>query len=405
LSYFGIGRGLAGSSNDEFGNGRGKIVRCLGLIFSIGVLSTLIGCGTVAAPGEPLVDGNRDPALRLPSGPRSGEPNDRFDDAILAVFDASGVARLQGEISDTDDLDVYAIGRLTVGDRLTITVSTLDVATALDSLVAVFDGDQNLFIDDDDSGDGLDPAIQEFVRHDSETYYVVIGRSRLASRSRQTGSYEIDVRVDPGTVAPAPRGQTVYLDFDGGVSVAPEIGVSTVEPFVAEFIDPQYAGQDDLIKGVIVEVVEANFTGFDLTIVTSDDVAEPESSYALVFLGGFFPPGLEAFGAAVGVDRFNKTPSDVAVIFTEVFRPRAFERPPTAEELGEAIGNVTAHEIGHLLGLNHVSDPTALMDAVSPADVLLEDQEFKRSPLFEEEFFPLGYQDAMLLLSEILGLL
>jgi hypothetical protein len=68
-----------------------------------------------------------------------------------------------------------------------------------------------------------------------------------------------------------------------------------------------------------------------------------------------------------------------------------------------AIGNIVAHEAGHLLGLNHVTDPTALMDGVSPADTFVSDQDFKVAPL-SDDILPIGNQDAPLLLSEIVGL-
>ena len=71
--------------------------------------------------------------------------------------------------------------------------------------------------------------------------------------------------------------------------------------------------------------------------------------------------------------------------------------------LGVAIGNIASHEAGHILGLNHVDDPTALMDAVSPADTFLQNQDFKTAPL-SEQILPIGFQDALLLLAEIVGL-
>jgi hypothetical protein len=71
--------------------------------------------------------------------------------------------------------------------------------------------------------------------------------------------------------------------------------------------------------------------------------------------------------------------------------------------MGVAIGNVASHESGHLLGLNHVHDETALMDEVNPADTFLLDQDFKEAPL-SETIGPFGVQDAFLLLQEILGL-
>ncbi|MCP4248391.1 MAG: matrixin family metalloprotease [bacterium] len=111
-----------------------------------------------------------------------------------------------------------------------------------------------------------------------------------------------------------------------------------------------------------------------------------------------------AFGIAEAVDHYNARHDDMAIIFTESFDPGKFVETPSAEQLGLAIGNIAAHEMGHLLGLNHVDDPVALMDGASPADTFLEDQEFKTGPL-SSDILPIGLQNAARLLSESVGLL
>lgn len=364
-----------------------------------------VGCGVLGPPPGDPIDGNRDPSVQTAVGRTSGEPNDDFPEALVAVFDASGSAALQGVIFDPDDIDVYTLGPLFAGDRIIVDVDTAGGSTGLDVSIALFDAEQNLFLDNDDAGGSLDSFIDEIIRHDSDPYYLLIGPSAFATPSQRTGSYSIDIRVIPDNVVPAPRGQTVFLDFDGGTVSVDSLGVSEIPPFSADEIHPRYAGRTDFMKSVIVDSFRENFEGLDLTVVTSDEVEVPSPDSMIVMFGGFHPPELDAFGVSEQVDHFNADPGDTAVIFTEAFRPHVFSEAPSAEELGVAIGNIAAHEAGHLLGMNHIDDPLALMDAVSPADTFLDDQEFKRGPLFEPEFFPIGYQDAFALLSEILGLL
>ena len=67
-----------------------------------------------------------------------------------------------------------------------------------------------------------------------------------------------------------------------------------------------------------------------------------------------------------------------------------------------AIGNVAAHEVGHLLGLNHVDNINDLMDTTGGPSTLLLNQSFMTSPL-DATIFYIGVQDGPMLLQETLG--
>ena len=192
----------------------------------------------------------------------------------------------------------------------------------------------------------------------------------------------------------------VYLNFNGGIVNDPILGELVANVFSGEAIDPVYAGQTDTIKASIIQTFIDNYRNFDIEVLDSDNDGLPtDVEFSQVYMGGY---DSQIFGVAYGVDLYNQNQGDNAIIFTESFTPSEFTVTPSAAELGVAIGNVAAHEVGHLLGLNHVDDATALMDAVSPTDVLLDDQEFKSAPL-SENIFPIGYQDAADLLLVILG--
>jgi len=135
-------------------------------------------------------------------------------------------------------------------------------------------------------------------------------------------------------------------------------------------------------------------------VLTSDNPPPPGTHVLTVYMGGF---SSTMFGIADNVDLYNADFCDDAIIFSESFKPQIFSADPSLMGLAEAIGNVTAHEAGHLLGLSHVDDDTAIMDDRSAADAFLADQEFKNAPL-SRDIMELGTQDAVMLLTDIVGL-
>lgn len=175
------------------------------------------------------------------------------------------------------------------------------------------------------------------------------------------------------------------------------VGTFDFEPFSARAVGFP-ASQTAPLKELIQQTVEQDFAGYDVTVLTSDDEL-PEQDYSVIHFGGF---DQDLFGISQTIDAYNRNATDEAVIFTESF-VNIFSVSPSLEEMGTALGNVASHEFGHLLGLNHTADPHCLMDAVSPPDSLLADQEFIWTSL-ARAIFPIGTQDSPLLLSETVGL-
>jgi len=369
--------------------------------------SSLAGCGfsvDFPIPQTPGVDGNRDSSAISVLGKTFGEPNDTFADPIVAVFDLNNLARLQGTVEIIGDLDVFLLGPLAPGDLVTVDAATSQ--SDLDVSVGVFDGEGRLVVNNDDRGGNterfLDSYVEWIVRHASDSYYLVVTNSPFASRdSQKTGSYTIDVSVAGGFDVPPPVPQLLMLDFDGGLVNSPGLGQVTIVPFDAAAIDPVYRGQTEAMKRQIRRTIEQNYERFGVTVITSDDPSPEEGvEYSTVFLGGF---SRETFGMAESVDLYNEDYCDDAIVYTESFSLTMFTFVPTVSEMAVAIANVASHEAGHLLGLNHVDDDRALMDDQSPADVFITDQEFMEA-VMSSDIMPIGTQDAVLLLQEIVGL-
>ena len=352
-------------------------------------------CAPTDPPGNETPDDGVDRTLEI-------EPNDSIETATPVTFDESGQARLQGSISpqdDTADTDFYAMGPTDAGDRIVVAVTTSD--SELNAGAAVYDAEGKLF--QLCTAEGADVSCDEVFRHQSDNYYLVVSRESFLDTS--SGSYEIDVSIERGGEIPVPRPQTVLLDFRGTSTTIPNIGPVTVTPFDAGGIDPVYAGQTAIVKQAIVATVEQDFARFDMTILNSDeDSLSTDEPHSTVWFGGFDPAGLGI--ALTGTDFYNADPSDDAVVFTGRFTPDLFTHAPNAEQLGVAIGNITAHEIGHLLGLSHVNESAALMNGYDAPDHLLTDQRFQSDSLAFSVFPGLDFrlqQDAFLLLQETVG--
>jgi hypothetical protein len=247
-------------------------------------------------------------------------------------------------------------------------------------------------------GIDLDSRINQIMRRSSDTYYLAIGSSTFGVT---TGSYRATVEITRGGSPPLPFGQTILLNFAGGSVQITDFGTEPFGEFDSGNIDDIYAGSTREVMNAIVQTVQQNFERFNVNVLRRDPgQADPGGTISVVHFGEF-SSGL--FGIADDVDIFNAVPTDDAIVFTEQFTPDVFSNTPSAAELGLAIGNIAAHETGHLLGLNHVFAADALMDNGNPADSFLLDQEFVKAPL-DTEVFRIGTQDAVLLLAETVGL-
>jgi hypothetical protein len=329
---------------------------------------------------------------------REVEPNNTFALATNSTLRDSA-QKLFGSVDQRGDIDVFDLGPMNVGDMVHIQVGAL--TGTLQPAFALYNQVNELINEDTLTSiisRSASPQIVHVVRANSDPFYLAMSHNVAGFTS---GQYELDITVERGAATPEPASQVVYLNFNGGEIDDVVFGRFDVGPFDAGDIDPLYEGQTEFMIQAIRETVEQNYARFDVIILDSiNDGPPPPENASQILFGGFNDL---AFGAAQDVDLYNQNPNDKAIIFIESFEVHLFNQPPSPAGMAVAIGNVAAHEAGHLLGLHHVRDADAIMDEASPTFTLLADQEFISAPL-STSIFPLGNHNSAALLEVIVGL-
>jgi hypothetical protein len=293
-------------------------------------------------------------------------------------------------------VDVFDLGPCSAGDRIIVSIKP-SAGSPLDPTTAIFDAAQELVALNDDaalSAGRVDSFIDVIVGTGGAHFYLATTRFFFASTG---GAYDASVEIQRGSGVPAPQGQRLLLNFAAGSVVIPDEGSFQFDAFDAQDIDAAYAGLTAQIKTKIVDTVRQNFAATGMQIFTSDDAVQPAEPFSTIHFGSF---SSTKFGVAQAVDAGNRDCCDDGIVFTDDF-DKPFSPRPSADGIAVAIGNVAAHEAGHLLGLNHVADITALMDTTGAASTLLADQEFKTAPL-AQTIFPFGMQNDMALLNRVI---
>ncbi len=346
-------------------------------------LVAMLGLGSLAgcpAPGGDVFDGD----------------NSTFSTATALSFTADGKSDFTARISEPTDLDLFQLGELSPGDRVVIDVR--QTSGDLDPVAAIFDDQENIhaFNDDRESdASNLNPRLDVTIRGRTGSYF--LGVAPFPS-SESSGEYSVSVEITRGGGDAGPVAQIVFLDWAGGDDIRVEnVGVFDIPPFDAERIGP-YFGQTEELKDRIEDYVSERFDGFAVSLLNSDDDQRPGGDHSTVYFGTF---NRRAFGISEQIDTHNVDLRDNSIIFTDSFR-NAFSVTPTLREMAIAIGNTTAHEIGHLLGFVHTRDCDELMDTTCGNDSILAVQTFGRGEI-DDSVFPIGFQDAASLLEWLVG--
>ncbi len=381
------------------------ILRCLPYLpapLLVGLAAA--GCESLALPGaaptEPVPAAHS--ARWFPAPPADAvmlaetEPND--DPASAPVADALPDPGffIDGRITDRDDIDVYALGSIEAGDLISARIET---AGDVYLKAALLDEQQRLLTlrYAERFPDRNAVLLDHSARASGDVCYLAV--AAMGPRSNAVGGYRVGIVWGRGGQAPAPHQQHVLLDFDGNFAADGSLlSDSTIAPFDAATIAPEFAGQTERITADVVALVRDNFTGLEVTVHASLEELAPDTEVSIIHVGGVHDALL---GLADGVDEYNADPTDRAVIYVDAFR-QFMVLEPSAEEIAHALANVITHEIGHLLGLLHTREPASVMDISASMGHLLSQRSFGLHPL-DGAGFPLGQQDGPTRLLQTVG--
>jgi len=318
------------------------------------------------------------------------EPNDDFDQAqtIAKAIDGGSVS---GVIDTENDVDVFDIGTLTKGQIFTVDYRpgnySLGHCNAEGVTVALFDQDNNVAMLSDYLG--CDNALAfTLVIQKTGTYTLAIASvDSLPGQLEYTLDYGID-----GSDVYTKRRQVVYLNYEG----ANDLDFGDEGTFDAEPLDTMFGDDTDVYAAGITDVVREDYAGLNIEILSSREDSEPIGEYTTVHLSG--TDNSELLGLADSIDWYNANLTNHAIVFVGSYADAIADW--TQQQTIQAIGNVTSHELGHVLGLIHTNDSTELMDTTTPMSELDQDQDFHRALIDD---FPIGWEDCAEMLDIIMG--
>jgi len=299
---------------------------------------------------------------------------------------------LTGQLDHEHDYQLYACGPGDAGDRWIVEHPLLWPGDRV--VVALFDENMCLLAR---SGNPASRPLVHVLRRDSPRIFVGV-----TPGCEQPGrSYLLQVRRSAGAAIPRPRPQVAWLNFAGtsNLSVGSYRHLA-FGPFSGALITDAYAADTDEIKTAIAQTVLHNYAAYDLAVLSSDETPVPPADCSIIHFGGISDAQL---GVADNVDGYNADLSQNAVVFARSFAPYETMHL-TPAQMGQMIGNVASHELGHLLGLYHVAEANNLMAEaeVCTAWDLAEEQHFQAADLYPC-VFPTGRLNAARLLEDTLG--
>lgn len=341
------------------------------VIYSMMVVTPLLGCGSGLVP-EDMGGGNFDSQAQ------------RFLDSQLTAISLNGVTELVGEVLDPSHIEDWNLGFMAKGTKIVV-----DLRGDNNNLsVGLFDQDEQVLMISHDRYRSKDPYCILEINEDLQELHLAVSSDPVHDSS---GRYWVTLTHSDGHDFGAVTSQQVVLNFSGASNVSvgnlPAIDVGV---FDAATLDSSWSELTEEMKFIVMDNMVRIYDGLDVEFFFADDPDLPEDEESTwVHFGAKDSTNV---GLADSVDYRNRFKNQKAIVYTQNFA-KYVKHGYDHEDLAQGFANVAAHELGHLLGLNHAGDPAGVMNVSPTVAALLAQQYFVDGPRLADNVFKTGYQD------------
>lgn len=308
-----------------------------------------------------------------------GNSNFSFEDATQAATPVTWTGNTASPSDELetiiapDDIDVYNLGLLPAWTRLDVALDTLMVGSRLQPKMAVFNsaGEMvgSVMFSESPSGDVLlmntDITMRgQVMTTTADTYYLAISDTYpVAPNEQVTGSYDLTVTKTQMT-QPAPSTQVVYVNFNGGVADYLLEYSNRIQAYQQPLSAARFGYDASYTQTLINSVMDTIRQVYqDYSNITFTTVRPMTGQYTTIYVSNNYAWSSGLLGLAQKIDTDNRDHSDQCTVFgAEMALYYNKQLGHTIEEIGKALGNTAAHELGHILGLNHVQNEFNVLD-------------------------------------------